>query len=126
MFNLGNTSSCALLFGHHELLIETRQRLLAIIGCCSMPALDLQAFQLALTSHPIDLVVLCQSATDGERSKAVALAVRCRPAARVLMLCNSSRWCDPGTDVALLDAMAGPAQFLVVARQMLGIGVKPA
>ena len=126
MFDLGKTSCCALLFGRHELLMETREQLLAIIGCRCTLALDLQSFQRALMSSPIDLVVLCQSLTDAGRSKAVCLAARYRPSARILMLCSPSRWCDPGTDIALLDVMAGPARFLLVARQMLENGTGPA
>lgn len=115
----GKASYCALLFGHHELLLETRNRLLSIIGCDSTITLNLRDFETALLRHPIRLVVLCQSSTAAERAEAVAFTAHFRPDARLLMLCNPSRWCEPGTDVALLDAMAGPGQFLQAARQML-------
>lgn len=115
----GNAPHCALLFGHHELLLETRNRLLAIIGCDSKVTLTLRDFHTYLLRHPVELVVLCQSSTAAERAEAVAIAIQYRPQARVLMLCSPTRWCEPGQDTTELDAMAGPAQFLQAARQLL-------
>ena len=122
MCDPGKASYCALLFGHHKLLLETRNRLLSMIGCHGTITLSLRDFQTTLLRHPVKLVVLCQSSSAAERAEAVAFTAHFRPDARVLMLCNPSRWYEPGTDVALLDAMAGHGQFLQAARLMLEPG----
>ncbi len=122
MSEFGKTHCCALLFGHHKLLLETRKRLLTLIGCSGETALNLRDFHTYLLRHPVQLVVLCQSSTLEERAEAVAIAAQYRPDARVLMLYSPARWCKPGNDPALLDSMAGPARFLEAAQQLLETG----
>lgn len=111
--------SRALLFGHEESLLKSRKWLLAAAGCESIIATTLTEYREMLLSHPLSLIILCQTASSDECNSATSFAAKHLPQAQLLVMFSRSAKCEPEQEYVMLDTMAGPEAFLKTTQRML-------
>ncbi len=122
MPNRGGDGRCALTFGYDATLISSRQRLLEKTGCTSLVASSMQEFQEALSSHAVDLVVICQTVSPEECHAVTRMVTEQAPRAQMLIMYNRHDYCrpaGPAGSYVLFDSMSGPSNFVETAERML-------
>lgn len=101
-----------LCYGHDEMLLMTRQRLLESLGLQVTIVFTAAEFQAKLQAVDPALILLCQSLSTDERTSAGAFAHEKRPSSKILIMhsgSGDSHFPQHCTDFFSLD---GPTVFL--------------
>jgi DNA-binding NtrC family response regulator len=115
-----STHPRVLCYGHDELLLYTRQRILdsefQVEGCR-----DLAGLMEVLSRGPLDLVLLCQSVPDEECEEAIQRVRAESPKVKVLVLHESLPGACSAHSDATMENLEGPPALLHEIYLLLGI-----
>jgi hypothetical protein len=107
------------LYGNDVMLLNTRRIIFEKAGYAVFIAESFSHAMLVLMNHQIDVLVLCQSVDDDQRSKVLEAAPTLQPEIRFAVL--SFDGCDVVTDGVLIHrGLNGPPSLLTAIGRMLG------
>ncbi len=113
------TPKRVLCYGHDEILLHSRRRILEIAGCPVVAASNELAFEAEVCFGCPGVIVMCQTVQADEGIVAAALAERHRPAVPLLLIYIQQRKFTPLQDHVFFQAGAGPRAFAATVFQML-------
>ena len=111
-------------FSHDWSLLITRQWLLERIGLAVISVMSEEEMRDKLKLISPDVIVLCQTLTSQECEDAVAMADRCSPTSRCVILCpNLNELSHKHKELSAGD-MNSPATFLCAVQSLLADGAR--
>jgi|GEM_PF-4536442 len=112
--------NCVLIFGHDDVLTQTRTLILNGSGFQVWTAATVEQATAAIASHPIETMILCQTLSAKERESAIALGETLRPEMKVLALQDECVSVPEHTSVKVVEAFVAPISLIAVIKQMTG------
>ncbi len=100
-----------LCYGHDNILLFSRQRLLQQSGCPSDIVTSNAEYKAQLWKTSPGVIVLCQTLAGEECDYACSLAAGHCPESRLLLLFTRTQKCTPRQDYNLLNSNDGPGLF---------------
>ena len=113
------TPKRVLCYGHDEILLHSRRRILEISGCPVVAASTELEFQAEVCFGSPGVIVICQTVQADEGIVAAALAERHRPAVPLLLIYVQRRKFTPQQDHVFFQAGEGPRAFAATVFRML-------
>lgn len=107
-----------LLFGHDDMLLHTRSLILEGAGFQVWTAQNLGHAAETMVIQQIDALILCQTLSADERSKAIVMGEALCPEMKVLVLEDEYARAPRRKAVAALDTITSPVTFIAAVRRM--------
>jgi hypothetical protein len=102
-----------LIYGHDQILLRTRELILRGAGYEVCIAEELAEAREILSSRPIDLLILCHSVDEFERSKLLAFAHACQKNLSTLLLATCVGSYPLSADETVFGTLEGPRNFIL-------------
>lgn len=112
-------SDVILCYGHDEMLLLTRQKVLEMIGIPVTNVSKASEFRDRVKTMQPAVVLLCQSLSPDECSEATTLAEAVSPSTKVLIMYSQPDKCSPAREHAELYWGDGPVALLSTVRRLL-------
>jgi DNA-binding NtrC family response regulator len=107
-----------LIFGHNSMLLDTRRRVLQGVGFQVWTATEPENVSSTILTKEIDLLILCQTLTESERSDALRAAHTLRPKMRIVLMCQDVQDAVVTAQDTLVDSFLRPEALISMTIQL--------
>jgi DNA-binding response OmpR family regulator len=114
-----DSSTSILIYGHDHGLLETRRLVLQQAGFQAWTVTNLADAEKVMITASSGLLILCQSLSEKECEKALAMSHSRQPGMKNLVLMGTAPVCNLGQNDELMNSFDGPKALIATVNRLL-------